>query len=227
MKEFPDKSIDMILCDLPYGITACKWDVVIPLEPSWKQYKRIIKDNVAIVLACVQPFATMLIQDNIKMFKYEWIWSKSTRGNFLNANKQPLRIHENILVFCDGQSIYNAQGLVKSKEIKNRGSTGTNYGNAKDGYAVKYRNYPVDILEFPNDYPKLHPTQKPVALFEYLIKTYTNEGAIVLDNCCGSGTTGIACQNTNRNFILIDKDPHWCDVAYQRLMENRDRLSNA
>ena len=236
MKIFPDKSIDMILCDLPYGETQNKWDTIIPINDLWEQYKRIVKDTTAIVLTCVQPFASMLISGNSKMFKYEWIWEKSVKGNFLNANKQPLRMHENILIFCIGQSIYNPQGLVKSNEIKHRGGitgTGSNYGNANDGYKVRYANYPFDILRFKNDAhgkcltQSSHPTQKPIALFEYLIKTYTNEGDIVLDNCCGSGTTGVACQNLNRNFILIDKDPHWCDVSHQRLMANRDRLSNA
>jgi len=232
MKIFPDKSIDLILTDLPYGVTARnKWDVIIPFEPLWKQYKRIIKRNGAIVLTSSEPFTSLLVTSNLKMFRYDLIWEKPLATGFLNANRMPLRNHENILVFYSKLPIYNPQKTAgKPYKMIRRGDT-SNYNSVNNLHQETNNEtgerYPVSNLKFSPDSAKLHPTQKPVALFEYLIKTYTNEGAIVLDNCCGSGTTGIACQNLNRNFILIDKDPHWCDVSYQRLMANRDRLSNA
>jgi len=236
MKIFPDKSIDMILCDLPYGVTARnKWDVIIPFEPLWKQYKRIIKSNGAIVLTSSEPFTSMLINSNLEMFRYDLIWEKSSPVGFLNANRMPLRSHENIVVFYSKLPLYNIQktvGHARKVSTSAHGRNSKKTDNYGDYGRVSYdstERYPTSILNFSTDKQKiaLHPTQKPVALFEYLIKTYTNENDIVLDNCVGSGTTGIACQNLNRNFILIDKDPHWCDVSYQRLMENRDRLSNA
>jgi site-specific DNA-methyltransferase (adenine-specific) len=219
MKDIPDKSIDMILCDLPYGTTACKWDVVIPFEPLWEQYKRIIKDNGAIVLTASQPFTSALVMSNIKMFKYEWIWVKSRPNGFLDANRKPMKKHENILVFYDKLPIYNPQGIIlKDKPNKNTGVENV-YGKVKKGYEgkVTYTNYPNSILDFASNTNEFHPTQKPVALFEYLIKTYTNEGDLVLDNCAGSGTTGVACKNTNRNYILIEKEPEYIDIINKRL----------
>jgi len=248
MKEFPDKSIDLILTDLPYGTTACKWDAIIPFEPLWEQYKRIIKDNGAIVLTASQPFTSALVMSNIKMFKYCWYWYKNCPSGISLSRTQPMRSIEEIIVFCAGKTIFNKQ-LMPSKitDRKLGGKNGAfgNYSAKADNISglkhfSKSKNNPDNILlemvnprnvleinVEPRAKGTLHPTQKPAALFEYLIKTYTNEGDIVLDSCCGSGTTGIACQNLNRNFILIDKDPHWCDVTYKRLMENRDRLSNA
>jgi len=222
MKNIEDKSIDMILADLPYGTTACKWDTIIPLEPLWEQYKRIIKDNGAIVLTASQPFTSALVMSNIKMFKYEWVWIKSKPSNFLNCKKQPMRKNENVLVFCKGQSIYNPQGLIVGKQNKNSGNENT-YGKVKKEWEqeITYTNYPNNVLEFSNVVGSntLHPTQKPVALFEYLIKTYTNEGDLVLDNVAGSGTTGVACKNLGRNFILIEKEPEYIEIIKKRLEE--------
>ena len=228
MKDIPDKSIDMVLTDLPYGTTACKWDIVIPFEPLWEQYKRIIKDNGAIVLTASQPFTSALVMSNLKMFKYEWIWEKSRKTGFPNANRQPLRNYEDVLVFYNGQSKYNPQNLIK-KEIpkkvnrkKPKNDTvnaGENDGSLCKEYIQEYENYPSQILKISNEGNTIHPTQKPVALFEYLIKTYTNEGDLVLDNCAGSGTLGIAAINTKRNYILIEKDEHYCEVARDRISE--------
>jgi len=230
MKDIPDKSIDMILCDLPYGTTACKWDTIIPFEPLWEQYKRIIKDNGAIVLTASQPFTSALVMSNIKMFKYEWVWEKSRTVGFLNAKNAPMKKHESILVFSKGNTancnknnmLYFPQGLIKinkhSKSVyqKNNSIVGNRPSRTKD-YIAKYSGYPNSILKINNESKQLHPTQKPVALFEYLIKTYTKEGDLVLDNCAGSGTTGVACINTNRNFILIEKEQEYIDIINQRL----------
>jgi site-specific DNA-methyltransferase (adenine-specific) len=229
MQNIPDKSIDMILCDLPYGTTACKWDTIIPFEPLWEQYKRIIKDNGAIVLTASQPFTSALVMSNIKMFKYEWIWNKNKGSNIMLAKKQPLKIHENILVF--GGKNYNPQktdvvGKIRDQRLEKE-KINRNDGAVTPKGAIKYaddydpsKKYPVSIQYFPNHREKeevFHPTQKPVALFEYLIKTYTNEGDLVLDNCAGSGTTGVACKNLNRNFILIEKEPEYIDIINKRL----------
>ena len=226
MKDIPDKSIDMILCDLPYGTTACKWDTIIPFEPLWEQYKRIIKDNGAIVLTASQPFTSALVMSNIKWFKYEWVWEKEMGTGFGNANRQPLRNIENILVFYNKQATYNPQ-FTKGKPYK----TNSNGGNHKasvyaDGGLNSIetinsgKRFPKQIIKINRDKSKLHPTQKPVALFEYLIKTYTNEGDLVLDNCMGSGTTGVACKNLNRNFIGIELDPEYFKIAEKRINEN-------
>jgi len=227
MKLIPDKSIDMILCDLPYGTTKCKWDVVIPFKPLWEQYERIIKDNGAIVLFGSEPFSSSLRLSKIELFKYDWIWDKVSVVGFANAKKMPLRNIEVISVFYKNQPTYNPQGLIKikPKKIKNgrthkekgeKGITAINGGRFKEDYIQEYTNYPKQILTF-NREKGLHPTQKPVALFEYLIKTYTNEGETVLDNCMGSGTTAVACINTNRNFIGFELDKHYCDIANKRI----------
>jgi site-specific DNA-methyltransferase (adenine-specific) len=222
MQKIPDKSIDMILCDLPYGTTACKWDTIIPFEPLWEQYKRIIKDNGAIVLTASQPFTSALVMSNIKMFKYEWIWEKSLCSNFLNLKKQPAKRIENICVFYNKQPTYNPQKETgKPYEIKD---TKNKIIPTQQKFGVSYRTktinngerYPSVIIKIANQ-NGLHPTQKPVALFEYLVKTYTNEGDLVLDNCAGSGTTGVACKNLNRNFILIEKEPEYIDIINNRL----------
>ena len=228
MKEIPDKSIDMILCDLPYGTTACKWDSVIPFEPLWEQYKRIIKDNGAIVLFGSEPFSTELRHSNMKMFKYDWIWEKTKASGFLNAKKSPLRAHEVISVFYKNQPTYNPQysfGHKPYKKINVSDGATSVYGKidktgiveeSKDG-----RRYPRSVIKFSNPNNKtIHPTQKPVALLEYLIKTYTNEGETVLDNCMGSGSTGIACINTNRNFIGYELDEHYFQIAKERLEQH-------
>ena len=220
MKNIPDKSIDMVLCDLPFNTTRNKWDVAIPLEPLWKQYNRIIKDNGAILLFAQTPFDKVLGNSNLKMLKYEWIWEKDNATGFLNAKKMPLKIHENILVFYKNLPIYNPQMRTGFKPYKcKQGSHSSNYGNYQEGKISesKGERYPIDIIKFNRDKYKLHPTQKPVALLEYLIKTYTNENDIVLDNCMGSGSTGVACINTNRNFIGIELDENYFNIAKKRI----------
>ena len=222
MKDIPDKSVDMILCDLPYGTTACRWDVVIPFEPLWEQYKRIIKDNGAIVLTASQPFTSALVMSNIKMFKYEWIWDKRVASNSQLAKYQPLKIHENILVFGNG-IVYKPQGLLDCNILRTNDNRSKGVGHIgsekkRKEFLQTKTGYPKSIINFkPSNINKLHPTQKPVALFEYLIKTYTNEGDLVLDNTAGSGTTGVACKNTNRNFILIEQDEKYCEVIKERV----------
>ena len=220
MKNIPDKSIDMILCDLPYGTTHNKWDNVIPMEPLWKQYNRIIKDHGAIVLFSQMPFGASLIMSNPKMFRYEWIWEKNQAVGFLNAKKMPLRKHENILVFYKHLPTYNPQGLIKLDEpIQEKGSAnrnGKNYGVADKSFIRTHKNYPTDIITFSKD-AGYHPTQKPVDLLEYLIKTYTNEGDLVLDNCMGSGSTGVACVNTNRDFIGMELNEEYFKIACERI----------
>lgn len=228
MKEIPDKAIDMILCDLPYGTTQNKWDSVIPLDIIWEQYKRIIKDNGAIALFAQTPFDKVLGVSNLKMLRYEWIWKKETGTGFLNAKKMPLKDHENILVFYKKLPTYNPQ-MGEGKPYKKRRRTGqvsTNYRKDVVDEIIIASNgerYPLTVLEFPRDRAKspLHPTQKPVALLEYLIKTYTNEGETILDNCMGSGSTGIACINTNRKFIGIEKDEKYFEIACNRIKEVR------
>lgn len=224
MKRIPDKSIDMILCDLPYGTTACKWDIVIPFEPLWEQYERIIKDNGAIVLTASQPFTSALVMSNPKLFKNEWIWKKQKPTNFYQAKQQPLKEHESVLVFAKKRITYNPQGTVPVNIKSGRKNKSSNLYSKYDGgdYVQKVGNYPRSILFYPTegDNHRIHPTQKPVALFEYLIKTYTNEGETVLDNCMGSGTTGVACINTHRNFIGMELDKHYCNIANERIQKS-------
>jgi DNA modification methylase len=219
MKDISDKSIDLILCDLPYGTTQNKWDTVIPFDELWKQYNRIIKDNGAILLFSQMPFGANLIMSNPKMFRYEWIWEKERGTGFLNAKKMPLKVHENILVFYKHLPKYNPQMRTGFNAYTggNKTNCSSNYGNFK-GVASHSDGdrYPIDIVEFKRDMG-LHPTQKPVELLEYLIKTYTNEGDTVLDNCMGSGSTGVACLNTNREFIGMELDEKYFQVACDRL----------
>ena len=230
MKNIPDKSVDMILCDLPYGTTQNKWDSIIPLEPLWEQYKRIIKDRGAIVLFAQTPFDKVLGASNLKMLKYEWIWEKQQGTGFLNAKKMPLKKHENILVFYKKLPTYNPQmignEIRKIKRNKN-GKTTDNYGKfTYDEQSTYVGRYPTSILSFDRDKNKLHPTQKPVALLEYLIKTYTNEEEIVLDNTMGSGSTGVACVNTNRKFIGIELDEKYFNIAKNRIEEAQNNKIN-
>ena len=219
MKDIPDKSIDMILCDLPYGTTSCKWDTVIPFEPLWKEYKRVIKDNGAIVLFSKQPFTTELIHSNLKDFKYTLVWKKDNHDNPLMAKKRFLNITEDINVFYKKQCTYNPLGIVKINKLtkQGRGESLSQKNTRKTEYFQEYTNYPRNILEFKRDLPNIHPTQKPTALLEYLIKTYTNENETVLDNCMGSGSTGVACVNTNRNFIGIELDEKYFKIAKERI----------
>lgn len=221
MKDIPDKSIDMILCDLPYGTTKNKWDSVIPLNKLWKSYERIIKDNGAIVLFSQMPFSAELVHSNLKLFKYEWIWQKDNGTGFLNAKKMPLKIHENILVFYKKLPLYNPQMRTGFKPYKcKQGRHSTNYGAYEQGHITESNGerYPIDIIKFKKD-SGLHPTQKPVELLEYLIKTYTNENETVLDNCMGSGSTGVACINTNRDFIGYELNEEYFNIAQNRLRE--------
>lgn len=222
MKRIPDKSVDMILADLPYGTTRNKWDSIIPLDELWKQYERIIKDNGAIVLTAQTPFDKVLGASNLKLLRYEWIWRKEAGTGFLNAKKMPLKDHENILVFYKRLPTYKPQMRLgyKAYETK-KGHHGTNYGEDKGAITKSNgERYPLTVLDFKRDKDKLHPTQKPVELFEYLIKTYTNENEVVLDNVMGSGTTAIACMNTNRNYIGFELDEYYYKLANERIKEH-------
>lgn len=232
MPNLPDKSVDMILCDLPYGTTQCHWDSIIPFEALWEQYKRIIKDNAAIVLTASQPFTSALVMSNVKWFKYDWIWEKSRPTNVLNAKKQPLRDKEDVLIFYKLQPIYNPQGVSIVNKMVGTGATNANKNGNCTGkitktnnnkYFQEIGNYPRQILKFPSESNTIHPTQKPVALFEYLIKTYTNEGDVILDNCSGSGTTGKAAIITNRRAILIEKEEEYYISSIKRLTEVYER----
>jgi len=225
MKDIPNGSIDMILCDLPYGTTACKWDTIIPFDKLWKQYERIIKPNGAIVLTASQPFTSVLVTSNLKMFKYEWIWEKDGGSNFATVKYMPMKEHENIVVFGNGKILYNEQrqeriGSRKGKITKtiDSGRKDSVYGTQEGGLelVVPELRCPRSIQRFTRERGE-HPTQKPVALFEYLIKTYSNEGDLILDNCAGSGTTAIACLNTNRQFIVMEKEQKYYDIILKRV----------
>lgn len=227
MKKIADGSVDLVLTDPPYGTTACKWDIVIPFEPMWEQLKRVTKKNGAIVLFGSQPFTSALVMSNPKMFKYEWVWEKSKATGFLNSKIMPLISHENINVFYDKTPTYNAQkkdGEPYHKGIEKRREVGT-YHQFNGGQELKNetgKRFPRTVLYFKTAEKegKFHPTQKPLALMEYLIKTYTNEGETVLDFAAGSGTIGVACQNTKRNFILIEKEEKYCEIARRRLAQH-------
>lgn len=229
MKNIDDKSIDMILCDLPYGTTACKWDTIIPFKPLWEQYERIIKDNGAIVLFGSQPFTSNLVMSNPKLFRYEWVWEKNKPSNFMLANKQPMKYHENIMVFYKKQPTYNKQLIPRSESGKQRTKYKTDRTESEHYFLEKKEidynpdlKNPSTILKVNTVYQNtnLHPTQKPIELFEHFIKTYTNEGETVLDNCMGSGTTAIACINTNRNYIGFEKDITYFEIAKKRIEQN-------
>ena len=224
MKTIDDKSVDMILCDLPYGCTASRnWDNVIPFKPLWEQYNRIIKDNGAVVLFCIEPFSSELRVSNLKNYRYDWIWKKNTATGFLNANRLPMRSHEIISVFYKKLPQYNKQMRCGFKPYSkvNKLKRTTVYRQFKNATStsVDGERYPISILEFPcvNKKDIMHPTQKPVELLEYLIRTYTNEYDIVLDNCMGSGSTGVACKNLNRGFIGIEKDDNYFNIAKNRI----------
>lgn len=232
MKDIPDACVDMILCDLPYGTTDLKWDSIIDLNTLWGHYNRVIKPNRAIVLTAQQPFTTTLINSNPDMFKYLWVWVKSYPQDFLNAKYKPMKKHEDVLIFSTGANAngskrntpYYPQNLIKINKERS-GLTGKkdNTGLYKIGHSIKekviqeFTNWPTDVLVFKSEQNRIHPTQKPVPLFEYLIKTYTQEGGTVLDNCIGSGTTAIACMNANRQFIGIEKDPDYYNKAIARI----------
>ena len=224
MKRIPDKSIDMILCDLPYGTTACKWDTIIPFEPLWEQYKRIIKDGGAIVLTAREPFTSLLVTSNIKWYKHKWVWNKKQSGSFQNAKYMPLQIEEDIIVFAKGKVNYYPQ--MRKGKMRKRGGAKEKSRVVGSGLQDGYENhsdlyYPTNIIELANPRKnKLHPTQKPTELFEYLIQTYTKEGELVLDNCIGSGTTAIAALNTGRFFIGVEKEEKYVEIARKRIAEH-------
>jgi site-specific DNA-methyltransferase (adenine-specific) len=220
MKAIPDKSIDMILCDLPYGTTACKWDSLIPFDALWNEYNRIIKDDSAIVLFGSEPFSTLLRQSNLKNFRYDWIWEKEQGANFMLCKYQPYKVHEIISVFSKKRHRYFPQMTNGTPYISGKGTSGDITGNVKKIQTINNgTRYPRSVQKFNTDKAKgsLHPTQKPVALLEYLIKTYTNEGEIVLDNAFGSGSTLIAAFNTNRHYIGYELDGRYFDIACKRL----------
>ena len=235
--------VDLILTDPPYGTTANNWDKIIPYTEMWTQLKQIIKPNGIIAIFSTQPYTTQLIHSNIKMYRYSWIWDKKTSSNFLNCNYQPLKRTEDINIFSNGTIgsksrnpiRYNPQNIKKinkkkknnpnSKYRKQMGyNTNNNIINSNKEYTQKYTNYPTNIITFPKDKNNTHPTQKPVALLEYLIRTYTDENELVLDFTMGTGSTGVACQNTNRNFIGIEINKKYFDIAEKRLKENKNKL---
>lgn len=228
LPDIPDKSIDMILCDLPYGVTQCEWDIVIPFNPLWTQYKRIIKDNGAIVLTATQPFTSMLIISNLPMFKYCWIWNKSNVTNVLNAKKQPLRNYEDVVVFYKNQPTYNPVNVKACYKRTSTGNSGNgssnNYGAVKVGsYTQTDTGFPKQVIKFASVMDTIHPTQKPVPLFEYLIKTYTNPGDTILDNCLGAGTTLEACMNLNRNCIGFEISDEW-EWNYRKILDKKKNM---
>lgn len=227
MKRIPNGSIDMVLSDLPYGTTRCRWDTPINLQELWKQYRRVVKKNGAIVLFSAQPFTTELISSNKAMYRYEWIWRKTQPSGFMNAKKMPLRTHENIEIFYRKPPTYNPQ-VTHGHQRKTATAYGTRESDGSSCYGREERNYtydstdryPVDVLQYStgDKSKRLHPTQKPVDLLEYLVKTYTNPGETVLDNCMGAGSTGVACLNTGREFVGIELDPE-----YNKKMEEQAR----
>ena len=238
MKSIPDNSIDAIITDPPYGTTACKWDSVIDFDLMWEQLNRIIKPNGAIVLFGSEPFSSALRMSNIKNYKYDWIWKKNRSQGFMNAKKQPLKDNEIISVFYKKQCAYNPQGLIEVNKLKSNAGTKNNTGSKENGdktsannsiknkqYIQTHSNYPNRIIEFKNTGNKQkHPTQKPIALMEYLIKTYTNENETVLDFTMGSGSTGVAAKNLNRNFIGIEMDDNYFKIATERINKEEKQL---
>ena len=233
MKSIPDKSVDMILCDLPYGTTESEWDKVIDFKKLWKEYLRIIKDVGAIALFGSGTFSYKVIQSNENLYKYKWIWFKNKRGNFVNAKNRPMTAYEEIMIFSKGNTAngskvkmnYFPQGLIKKQSVRYDRS-GTRFGtmagkrpSQKSRIVSEYTNYPFDVLCIDSESKVVHPTQKPVELLEYLIKTYTNENEVVLDNCMGSGSTGVAAVKNHRDFIGIELDKKYFEIAKQRINE--------
>lgn len=233
-KFIEDKSIDMIFCDLPYGTTNCKWDSIIDLSKLWLEYERIIKDNGSILLFAQTPFDKVLGYSNLKLLRYEWIWEKTQATGYLNSKRMPMKAHENILVFYKNLPTYNPQKTSGHKRKVSKGyqrdicinrryeKWGDNYIYGKETTAPDYdstERYPRSVLKFSNDKQKskLHPTQKPLELIEYMIKTYTNEGDLILDNACGSGTTGVGAKKIGRNYIMMEKDDVYYKVASERI----------
>lgn len=227
MNKIKDHSIDCIICDLPYGTTECRWDIVIPFEKLWNQYERIIKDNGAIILFGAEPFSSKLRLSNLQLYRYDWFWVKNSAGNFAQAPYMPLRNVENICVFSKGtiaqnsknRMVYIPQGVKESKKIAKgkKASAFRPNRKAQKDFIQKGTGYPKQILEFKKDMPSIHPTQKPVALLEYLILTYSEKGELILDNCMGSGSTGVACKRLNRSFIGIELDEKYFELAKNRI----------
>lgn len=231
MNKIPDKSIDMILCDLPYGTTRNKWDSVLPLDQIWSHYERIIKDRGCIALFSQTPFDKVLGNSNLNLLKYEWIWEKNKATGFLNSKKMPLKAHENILIFYKKLPTYNPQGLIKkdkptinkgNRGKKEQGAGGTNYGQATKDSVQVYENYPRDILQFGVIMKPTHSTEKPIDLCSYLINTYTDKGDLVLDNTAGVMTTGLACENLHRKWINIELDENYCELGKGRFTNGLD-----
>jgi len=225
MKEISDGSVDMVLTDPPYGTTACKWDTVIDLEAMWEQLKRVTKKNGAIVMTAAQPYTSILVTSNIREFKYQWVWQKEAGTGLLNAKRQPLRDNEDVCVFYKKQPTYNPQFTYGKPYTCKKGGETENYN--KSGTVITESDgsrYPKTIQKFQRDKNKIHPTQKPVALMEYLIRTYTDEGETVLDFTMGSGTTGVAAQRLGRNFIGIELDKEYFDIANERIIAERQKL---
>lgn len=231
MKDIPDGSVDMVLADLPFGTTQNSWDSVIPLSPLWGQYHRICKPNAAVLIFGQPPFSATLMMSNMKELRYEWIYEKTNATGFLNAKKMPLKAHESVFAFYQNTPTYNPQFAVGKQYNRRSGpKTSKCYGKFKAEYGREYgdRRYPRSVLKFGNSGigkdRGLHPTQKPVALLEYLIRTYTNEGETVLDNCMGSGSTGVAAVNTGRSFIGMELDPDYFETAQQRIAETEEAV---
>ena len=221
MANIPDNSVDMILCDLPYGTTQNRWDVAIPLEKLWEHYKRITKSDSAICLFSQMPFSAQLVMSNPKMFRYEWVLEKTNATGFLNARRMPMKAHETMLIFYESLPAYNPIMLEGGAYVRNQGGHTSNYGKFSKGRQIcAGGRFPRDVLKVQWRKPwgkTAHPTQKPVDVCEYFIKTYSNEGATILDNCMGSGSTGVACVNTNRRFIGIEKDEKYFEIAKERI----------
>lgn len=220
MTRIQDGAVDLVLCDLPYGTTDCSWDTVIPFEPLWKEYRRVLKHNGALALMAAQPFATDLINSARKIFRYDLVWEKTAPVGFANCRRMPLRSHELVLLFYRRQPTYNPQGLVKlEKPIVKRGAHkgGDVYHGLGKDHVQEYTNYPRSVLRFPFKGRRIHPTQKPVELMEYLVRTYSNPGDLVLDNCMGSGTTAIACMNSGRRFVGFEQDEKYFAAARKRI----------
>jgi len=227
-EQIEDNSIDMVLCDLPYGTTQCKWDSVIDLDELWKAYNRIIKKDGIVVLTAAQPFTSVLVSSNLKNFKYEWIWEKSKATGYLNAKKQPLRAHESVLVFYKKWGVYNPQKTQGTPYNKGKAHRPTDVYGEQVSTLVENKNglrCPRTVQYFKtaeSEGKVVHPTQKPLKLFEYLIKTYTNKDDLVLDNCAGSGTTGVAAKNLNRDFILFELEEEYCSLIEKRLGDENE-----
>lgn len=238
MKQIADASVDCIICDLPYGTTACKWDVIIPFDKLWAEYKRIRKPNAPILLFGSEPFSTMVRMSNLEEFRYDWIWLKSQAADFVHAKNRPMKNYEVISAFCqypmghksqlgEKRMPYNPQGLVPCHKVKNgKNKFGTNIGKRPsqvDEYVAEFTNYPNAVIKFDQIGKKLHPTQKPLELIRYLIRTYSDEGALILDNCMGSGTTAIACIKEHRHFIGFELNKEYYEKALARIKREQQQ----